>query len=551
MFGYVPLLDITMRGDEDRSFRKSFDTFTPIGPEIVTADEVGDPGALELELRLNGEVRQRASTARPDPRRPAADRAILGGDHARARRPHRHRYARRRGPARAGRRDRPSISGVGHAAHGGGGAWLTCASAATRSSTPSGPTWSPCSRSSPGTVGHVRDEGLLRRPDPQRGGSRHRRSTSRGSTPPPARSPSAGAEPGDSLVAEILAVRPAPTGVATLIPGFGPLAHLVDAPQTQMFEVGEREIRDGGEDRFPAQPMVGVIGVATAGEEVAEPLRRRARRQPRRPLARRRRARSSSRCASPAACSPSATCTRAMGDGEVCFTGVEVAGEVDIRLGLLKGKQSRWPVTELADAGCRTRRRSSTTRRCARCPRRRRACSSTSGGSRSRTRSSSSRLPATSASPRAAARRRARHDRALPDPEDRGVPGAVQDKSGRGSTDSGSTLAQMRRVRQSGRMTEVVVEAAARGRAGVGGRAGARLGGDEGSLRAGLRTPYRERRASFAEFLRLLQEEHEALPDTCFELTDFITGPDRVAFRWASTATDLGPSSTSRRRTAG
>jgi 2-keto-4-pentenoate hydratase/2-oxohepta-3-ene-1,7-dioic acid hydratase in catechol pathway len=63
VFGYVPLLDITMRGEEDRSFRKSFDTFTPIGPEIVTADEVGDPGALELELWLNGELRQRARTA--------------------------------------------------------------------------------------------------------------------------------------------------------------------------------------------------------------------------------------------------------------------------------------------------------------------------------------------------------------------------------------------------------------------------------------------------------------------------------------------------------
>ena len=62
VFGYVPLLDITMRGEEDRSFRKSFDTFTPIGPALVTADEVGDPGALELELRLNGELRQRAST---------------------------------------------------------------------------------------------------------------------------------------------------------------------------------------------------------------------------------------------------------------------------------------------------------------------------------------------------------------------------------------------------------------------------------------------------------------------------------------------------------
>jgi amidase len=38
-----------------------------------------------------------------------------------------------------------------------------------------------------------------------------------------------------------------------------------------------------------------------------------------------------------------------MGDGEICFTGVEIAGEVDIRFELLKGKQARWPVTELRD----------------------------------------------------------------------------------------------------------------------------------------------------------------------------------------------------------
>ena len=39
----------------------------------------------------------------------------------------------------------------------------------------------------------------------------------------------------------------------------------------------------------------------------------------------------------------------AMGDGEICFTGVEIAGEVDIRFDVLKGKQATWPVTELAD----------------------------------------------------------------------------------------------------------------------------------------------------------------------------------------------------------
>ena len=63
VFGYVPLIDVTMRGQEDRSFRKSFDTFTPIGPAIVTADEVGDPDDLELRLCVNGEQRQHANTA--------------------------------------------------------------------------------------------------------------------------------------------------------------------------------------------------------------------------------------------------------------------------------------------------------------------------------------------------------------------------------------------------------------------------------------------------------------------------------------------------------
>lgn len=63
VFGYVPLLDITMRGPEDRSYRKSFDTFTPIGPCIVTADEVQNSGHLDVKLTVKGEVRQQANTS--------------------------------------------------------------------------------------------------------------------------------------------------------------------------------------------------------------------------------------------------------------------------------------------------------------------------------------------------------------------------------------------------------------------------------------------------------------------------------------------------------
>jgi 2-keto-4-pentenoate hydratase/2-oxohepta-3-ene-1,7-dioic acid hydratase in catechol pathway len=62
VFGYTILLDISVRGDQDRSNRKSYNTFTVIGPCIATPDEVGDPQDLEMELKLNGETRQRENT---------------------------------------------------------------------------------------------------------------------------------------------------------------------------------------------------------------------------------------------------------------------------------------------------------------------------------------------------------------------------------------------------------------------------------------------------------------------------------------------------------
>lgn len=62
IFGYACLLDIVVRGKEERVMRKSFDTFCPLGPWIITADEVGDPSELELSLTVNGELRQQANT---------------------------------------------------------------------------------------------------------------------------------------------------------------------------------------------------------------------------------------------------------------------------------------------------------------------------------------------------------------------------------------------------------------------------------------------------------------------------------------------------------
>lgn len=60
--GYAIGLDITIRGSEDRSFRKSADTYTVLGPWLVTADEIPDPGVLDLRLELNGGIRQTSNT---------------------------------------------------------------------------------------------------------------------------------------------------------------------------------------------------------------------------------------------------------------------------------------------------------------------------------------------------------------------------------------------------------------------------------------------------------------------------------------------------------
>lgn len=60
--GYAIGLDMTVRGPQERSMRKSIDSYTVVGPWLVTADELADPGGLDFQLTVNGEVRQRANT---------------------------------------------------------------------------------------------------------------------------------------------------------------------------------------------------------------------------------------------------------------------------------------------------------------------------------------------------------------------------------------------------------------------------------------------------------------------------------------------------------
>jgi amidase len=157
-----------------------------------------------------------------------------------------------------------------------------------------------------------------------------------------------GAEPGDSLVVELLEVRTGPRGFATLIPGIGQLIDQVRAPYTQVFEVDGDTIRMNERISFSLRPMVGVIGVATDGETLTNGF------------AGRHGGNLDNHLHGPGATvylpvrQPGGMLAigdmhASMGDGEVCFTGVEIAGEVTIRVDVLKAKQGMWPVTELRD----------------------------------------------------------------------------------------------------------------------------------------------------------------------------------------------------------
>ena len=69
--GYLVFNDLTARDIQRRemksgvfSFCKAIDTFCPLGPWIVTPDEIGDPHDLSMELRVNGEVRQSSNMSK-------------------------------------------------------------------------------------------------------------------------------------------------------------------------------------------------------------------------------------------------------------------------------------------------------------------------------------------------------------------------------------------------------------------------------------------------------------------------------------------------------
>jgi len=64
IFGYTPFIDVSARGLPGGFFLgKSWHTFAPLGPVLVTADEVPEPNRLQVQLSVNGTQRQEYSTS--------------------------------------------------------------------------------------------------------------------------------------------------------------------------------------------------------------------------------------------------------------------------------------------------------------------------------------------------------------------------------------------------------------------------------------------------------------------------------------------------------
>lgn len=157
-----------------------------------------------------------------------------------------------------------------------------------------------------------------------------------------------GAEPGDTLRIDVLAIETAVQGLMAAIPGAGLFGDLVTEPEVQMTPLKDGFASLRGGVRLPLQPMIGVIGVAPAGEAIACGV-------PDSHGGNMDNARITAGTTLflpifvPGALLSMGDLHAAMGDGEVMVTGIECAGEITVRVDVIKGRSLQDPQHEDSD----------------------------------------------------------------------------------------------------------------------------------------------------------------------------------------------------------
>ncbi len=155
-----------------------------------------------------------------------------------------------------------------------------------------------------------------------------------------------GAEPGDLLKVDIMAIDVADQGVAAVVPGEGALREEAKEKIVRVIPIVEGAAEYLGL-RIPLKPMIGVIGVAPSDEDGPCPTDT--------PYKHggnmdthdiRKGTTLYFPVGQPGGLFALGDCHALMGDGEVCFTGVEIPADVTVRLSVVKGVKSIWPILE-------------------------------------------------------------------------------------------------------------------------------------------------------------------------------------------------------------
>lgn len=154
-----------------------------------------------------------------------------------------------------------------------------------------------------------------------------------------------GAEPGDVLVVDILDIQVADQGVICTSRGCGPLADDME-DRTKVVKITQG-VADFNGVKFPIDPMVGVIGTAPDGEPVGDGFPgNHGGNMDSKKITKGSKVYFPVRVAGGLLQMGDIHAT--MGDGELCGTGIEIKGEITVRVSLVKQFVLHWPVTETA-----------------------------------------------------------------------------------------------------------------------------------------------------------------------------------------------------------